>query len=69
MAKPIFIIYYPQEIEGQDLWELKTDIGKSLSDYHIIFIPTETDFKFECYNGDEADRIKVEEFIKTLKKK
>lgn len=66
MAKPIFVVRFPDEFD-QD--EIRNILSQQLPDYHVITIPERRyTFAFECYNAKDAKDIDIEELRKELMK-
>lgn len=61
MPKPIFIVKYPRAFEYPAVVRYREKLAKSFFDYHILFVPAESEsFQFECYNSEKVNQIDFE---------
>jgi Holliday junction resolvasome RuvABC endonuclease subunit len=67
MAKPIFLIKVSNEILSSRLKEIRDELTKLLSDYHVLVIAIKiNEPTFEVFNGEDLDPVTIEELKEKL---
>lgn len=66
MSKPIFLIQIPYPYFSSNrnkMEEILEDLKQQLYDYHVLIVGDDgiTSVKFQCFNSNDADEMKINE--------